>query len=634
MTTNISLSSVFPIPPSVLDTLTVPAPNEDLDEALCQIEDQMETLQKNQTAHLNSSPLKTVFSSLENTIGVMKNPNTPIGDLQASFNDLIVIERTVEDYLDLIRKIYESKGNSAITIDEDLSSLLKRILKDTSIQEDVQPITYLQTTYAVIRHPIQTISTFFSNPFSVKYHAQHLREKFFHKIRSLARFLEEFEIHPQRDSTKELALKRELEQIKISNEKAEREMHPTWKRLFYLVTGIAQISQAAISASHKPSLDRVYQTAANRVIEEPSSRLENEVRFLETTLRHHQTTICPMKSDAFQRFTIRYPETRELLHSTCLNPIDPKTTDQVLRDYRAHRASPQLLPPQAWQNAFCTPQTPTTDSPSFDLRELEGRMAHIPKPSSFSPNPSIPEKSYPINQTAAQNWIHCHCTERGREIAQKYIRNLHHVPHETFEARLAASIEDLNQRLEQNNHTKFTMTFPDTAKSNYWVSQLATKYLKNLPQKIAKYDRLSFPTDLPIVVFDDAIYSGFQMSEFLKTIQDKSPPNTFLGYVVVPYAAHTKWSLKLQNNPSFVVTKHERMPLLKELFTPSELEELKSPSSEMVATYFDHKIADGQSFCCSRWLGHGFPFSERGECPPNRTRCTYTPFVKEPTCPY
>lgn len=611
--------------PSLACPSPVPLSERQLDRALIQLEKKTEALQAGQRNILTLSYVERLLSYLEAATHAMKDPSTPLDHLQGRLNDLTAIERALEDHLDLVQKILESEGESALgpqflplfqQIQKRLPHLEEAPQTNSVYETLAHPTHTLQRACKALLHPLQTASSLFHstlNLFSMESQAQGVRERFFHKARYLYRYLQQIHIQPQEDKGKQLALQREIDQIRLSEKRAKKQTPSRLKGLIFLVL---QTSHAALQAAQKPSLDQVYQKAVHRAHSmKTKPALEREIRFLKAALYHKREALCQMPPDAFDRFTIRYAQARERLHLVCQQPIAAEEIEPLLEGYRTDQTGFQLLPMKPWMRAFLTLQTLTTDSPFFDLEDLQKQMEDVPKPKRFCLDPPLPKSSYAINQTAAQEWIERHSVSpRAKQLAEKIVREIRHIPYELFELNLAASVEDLNQKLSLRQNQKYTITMSETTKSGYWVTQLAMKYLKYPPQQIKEDAFLSFPNDFPVVIFDDAIYSGLQIKKTLERIQHPISNLDYpLGYVVAPYIADKgERPLKMQKDPAWIYAQHETMPTVKELFSEGELKSLNwRHALGRTTVYFDHKMADTLSFCCEN-ISQGYSLPIEG----------------------
>ncbi len=172
-------------------------------------------------------------------------------------------------------------------------------------------------------------------------------------------------------------------------------------------------------------------------------------------------------------------------------------------------------------------------------------------------------------------------------------------------------------------------------KSNKWVAEIAKKYfpqnfgsntkflelgqqeagvfvntLGKIPQKV-------WPAN--IVLFDDAGFSGKQMTGHLKKIADKmglQQPKTNV-YAVLPFVTNValeeleNTQQLFQGNLQLRVVYSEKIPTVKEILPAADFNELnnylgeilepkqgvnKGKDSGIAVTYFDHKIPNNQSF--------------------------------------
>jgi hypothetical protein len=171
-------------------------------------------------------------------------------------------------------------------------------------------------------------------------------------------------------------------------------------------------------------------------------------------------------------------------------------------------------------------------------------------------------------------------------------------------------------------------------KSNKWVAEIAQKYypkkmgttprclslghggaceyVKNLDKIPVK----QWPTT--ILLFDDAAFSGKQMTGHVTAITEKMMSQKAGGdiYVVIPFITQVAMkalsNIKLPNNIKLNVISEKTIPTLKELLSAEDFNSMNEicagvlnnngesdEDSGIATTYFDHKVPNNQSFVFS-----------------------------------
>jgi hypothetical protein len=231
--------------------------------------------------------------------------------------------------------------------------------------------------------------------------------------------------------------------------------------------------------------------------------------------------------------------------------------------------------------------------------------------------PKKPIQSYPPDPKKSIEWVSSHPPEL-KELASKIMDSVEHISHEEFEKALLSSVESFNRHLASlpKNQREYTIVLPDscprpfkpyTEMSNLWITMLALPFLRFPPTKIAVAQMM---TGKPlkdvktknIVLFDDASYSGSQISEIMGGMH---PDRSTRIHIVTPFMT-SRASTKIREELKGLVwiANYREIPMLCNLLDQNQIEKIKSaflqPHPETLAmTYFDHKIADSWSVISS-----------------------------------
>lgn len=250
-------------------------------------------------------------------------------------------------------------------------------------------------------------------------------------------------------------------------------------------------------------------------------------------------------------------------------------------------------------------------------------------------NPNIPQKgkNYDADPNQIVIWANSYAPTCVNALTVAGA-NLRRVSFTDFLKGVEACINQLPAKTLQNS-----VILVAEDKSNKWVAEIAMKYfpknfssntkclelgqqeagvfvntLDKIPQKI-------WPAN--IVLFDDAGFSGKQMTGHLKKIAQKiGPQQTKTNvYAVLPFVtnvavnelekARQLFQENSKGNMQLRVVYSEIIPTVKEILPPADFDELnnylgeilepkqgdnKGKDSGIAVTYFDHKIPNNQSF--------------------------------------
>lgn len=249
------------------------------------------------------------------------------------------------------------------------------------------------------------------------------------------------------------------------------------------------------------------------------------------------------------------------------------------------------------------------------VRQLQAKEIHYPPHlGSYSyplnPNPPVPLTSNAILQEKANAWIEAH-EESLQNTARKFIQNIRHISFSQFTDRLRRAVESFNRRLTglPEEQRKFVIVIPQhkVHSSNKWTTELALPFFKKPPEDIILSSQLNAflvqnPQVKQVVLVDDAVYSGKQMSSYLQEYRKIG----IQYHVIVPYT--TSPGLRRIAGEQTWISDHEMIFCMEDLcnmglFSEEEQQVLKNAIDEddrqyfqsRSLTYFDHKIADGVS---------------------------------------
>jgi hypothetical protein len=261
--------------------------------------------------------------------------------------------------------------------------------------------------------------------------------------------------------------------------------------------------------------------------------------------------------------------------------------------------------------------------------------------SSLITNSAVPRPSPDLKRGLVniEAWIGAHPEDCQGDV-RALINVIKHVPHAEFETNyLNVTIEHLNQLLKQEN---FEYVAPvEAGKSNLWMFQIAKPRLFKQPISLAPLAYPGFikelmnksdlkPSDFPnnLVLFDDAMFSGEQMTVFLQRVNgEMTRTNKKLmsrgleapfPRIILACAYVTKFSknalhefIKEQGMKiELLILNHTNIPSVTDAIGDKDvIERLTTmywPRPKMIqndsgaesrgVVYFDHKVADRYSF--------------------------------------
>ncbi len=252
---------------------------------------------------------------------------------------------------------------------------------------------------------------------------------------------------------------------------------------------------------------------------------------------------------------------------------------------------------------------------------LDFQTAKVLKSSPFAQFfPAIhPTSSNPPILEKTEQWINTH-PEELQELARKLIASINYVPHQEFMKSLIESVRSFNKYLDllPDSSRSFTIVIPNKCPrpvkpyyrmSNLWVTMLALPYLKYPPKDIAliecasRWNTLKDISTEKYLMFDDASYSGNQISEIIEGIYNEE--SSKFPHFIVPFMTEASCAkiMKATKGKCWIAN-HRKMPTLREVF--KKVGDLKiiveshggcpeGFAANLTLTYFDHKIGDAYS---------------------------------------
>ncbi len=248
---------------------------------------------------------------------------------------------------------------------------------------------------------------------------------------------------------------------------------------------------------------------------------------------------------------------------------------------------------------FIIPASPSISASRSDVLALKQTPLV-----SLDENPPMPEE-HPIDEVEKEKWIALHSCEE-QKIAKKFVKNISYISYNKFLQRLHASVESFKREIQ---HQPYVVVLPEEGKdnSNYWVTSLGVKYLKDHPPV-----QVLLAEQLPeflmhnkslnnLVFFDDASYSGDQMSGYLKKLGSKLEGMDHHIYLIIPFMGYNAERCL----EKYWISERQKMFTVYQLFHDDKVKNLILKNAvggyndvnpeQLSLTYFAHKVADNWS---------------------------------------
>ena len=276
-----------------------------------------------------------------------------------------------------------------------------------------------------------------------------------------------------------------------------------------------------------------------------------------------------------------------------------------------------------------------------------------PQPSLFKDGGAIKEPSPLRSHWATHGWIHAH-QENVKKGVQEVISTVRYVTHDAFIKQLSVSVDHANFHLAGLYGSSYKpgmncIVLTQEGKSNLWVAELARQYFRfnaerymdlglndadqfvRMLQGVSKNIKIVREKfkNRTIVLFDDASYSGKQMSSHLLQVRRAVQKYSLLIkriVVIVPFA--TSFAQKAIQKASTVpvgktgvyISPTVALPMLSDL-TPDVYDLIinlwykgKRKAAEKIGlAYFQHKVPNDQSFPGALAKGSVYHLSESGK---------------------
>jgi hypothetical protein len=217
----------------------------------------------------------------------------------------------------------------------------------------------------------------------------------------------------------------------------------------------------------------------------------------------------------------------------------------------------------------------------------------------------VKPNSYPINAKNVIKWLE-QSDPSVRAIANEFILKTTYINYNMFLKTYKKAIEEMISMLD-TNVLQFFISIDDKNKSNYWIMQIIEKYVNSNKYKINIISDFSkLDPSIPVIIADDASYSGSQMAN---TIEDNFQRTKLDVFILIPFMSNTaidiiKKSYTDNLNEGSIMFLDKSIYIMKpiyELIDKDRIELLFSYYTHNpkyireYPIYFDHKVADNYS---------------------------------------
>lgn len=195
-----------------------------------------------------------------------------------------------------------------------------------------------------------------------------------------------------------------------------------------------------------------------------------------------------------------------------------------------------------------------------------------------------------------------------KSIATEFIMNTQYIPYNLFVKVLKACLKEIISKVKT---TTLQFYLPNDEKdyyykSGYWILQHIKKYINLKKYNFVVIDDIgNINTDIPVIIADDASYSGSQLTSYIESF---SGMNCDI-YMLVPYISNTAIDVitesfrgfEIEGDIYFANKSKVIMKPIYEMMEENKVEKLFSyytkdgQNIREYPYYFDHKVADNYS---------------------------------------
>ncbi len=210
---------------------------------------------------------------------------------------------------------------------------------------------------------------------------------------------------------------------------------------------------------------------------------------------------------------------------------------------------------------------------------------------------------YNINNNLKNEWL-AKCDISIKDIAEEFLNITQYISNDIFDDYLAKSLKEMLEYFDNIKNIYIQFFIPENSlnKSNYWVIKKLVKLINDNDND--KYiisinsDIKSFNNNFPIIIADDASYSGSQICSYIDDYIDSKNYKLFL---LIPFISKIAIERirSYDNNIKFIENNRYELKPLTELMENEKIKRLFSYYGNSNITqypiYFNHKVADSYS---------------------------------------
>lgn len=221
---------------------------------------------------------------------------------------------------------------------------------------------------------------------------------------------------------------------------------------------------------------------------------------------------------------------------------------------------------------------------------------------SNSLNSSIPKpNTHKINIKKLMLWLG-KCDESIKSIANEFILHTTYISHRMFIKRYKQAISEM-MKMFKPKKLQIYLSDDNINKSGYWILQIIRSMVKIDIVVINNVDDID--ETIPVIIADDASYSGSQIYQYLEDFANKKCDI----FILIPYISNTaidiiNGSVKDYNIDGTIYFLDKSLYIMKPIYELMDKEKIEKffiyysivpKNTREYPIYFDHKVADNYS---------------------------------------
>ena len=209
--------------------------------------------------------------------------------------------------------------------------------------------------------------------------------------------------------------------------------------------------------------------------------------------------------------------------------------------------------------------------------------------------------NYNFNNNLKKDWL-AKCDNNIKDIAEEFLNITQYISNDVFDDYLLRALKEMLDYYDKNNiiYLQFFIPKDSFDKSNYWIIKKLVKFLEDNDKYLIfiNDDLNTFNSNYPIIIADDASYSGTQISNY---IEDYINLNKYKLFILIPFISKIAIEniKSYDNDIKFIEKNRYELKPLTELMENEKIKLLFSYYGNSNITqypiYFNHKVADSYS---------------------------------------